>query len=126
MLTLHTILFVADQAKSTEFYSRVLNLQPDLNVPGMTEFHLSDGAVLGLMPRASAERLFTDKVKIARENLNEKSAELYLLVDEAANYIRRAINEGAVEIDPLQLRDWGHRASYYLDPDGQIIAFAQK
>lgn len=119
-------MFVANQEKSTEFYSRVLNAEPALNVPGMTEFHLSDGAVLGLMPRASAERLFSDKVKIATDNLNEKSAELYLLVDDAAAYIQRAVNAGAVEISPLQMRDWGHQAGYCLDPNGQIIAFAKK
>ena len=126
MITLHTILFVADQAKSTEFYTRVLNAEPALNVPGMTEFHLCDGAVLGLMPRTSAARLFEDSVQIAAENLNEKDAELYLVVDDAATYIERAVNTGAVEISPLQLRNWGHHAGYYLDPDGQIIAFAEK
>ena len=115
-MTLHTILFVADQAKSTEFYSCVLNAKPDLNVPGMTEFHLSDGTVLGLMPRASAEKLFAGNVKIATENLNEKSAELYLLVDDAEAYIQRAISAGAVEIDPLQLRDWGHQSGVLSRP----------
>ncbi len=34
------ILYVADQEKSTEFYSRVLNQKPQLNVPGMTEFEI--------------------------------------------------------------------------------------
>lgn len=126
MITLHTILFVADQAKSTDFYSSVLNIKPGLDVPGMTEFNLSSGAVLGLMPRASAERLFSGTVKIATENLDQKSAELYLLVDDAASYIKRAVHAGAVEIDPLQTRDWGHRAGYCLDPNGQIIAFAEQ
>lgn len=119
-------MFVTDPAKSTEFYSRILNAEPDLNVPGMTEFHLSDGAVLGLMPRTSAERLFNGRVMIAQEKTKEKCAELYLLVDDAATYIHRAVAAGAREISPLQLRDWGHRAGYYLDPDGQIIAFAEK
>jgi len=126
VIILHTILFVADQAKSADFYSRVLNIEPGLDVPGMTEFHLSGGAVLGLMPRASAKRLFSGTVKIAAENLDEKSVELYLLVDDAVSYIRRAVNAGAVEIDPLKMRDWGHRAGYCLDPDGQIIAFAEQ
>lgn len=125
MITAHTILFVADQARSTEFYSRVLGVEPDLNVPGMTEFHVSDGAVLGLMPRSSAARLFADKIKIAQENDFHKAAELYLLVNDAAAYFRRAIEAGANEISPLTLRDWGHRAAYCLDPEGHIIAFAQ-
>lgn len=125
MTTAHTILFVADQARSTEFYSRVLGVQPNLNVPGMTEFHITDGAVLGLMPRVSAARLFADTVKIAAENDFHKAAELYLLVDDAAVYLQRAIESGAREISGLQLRDWGHRVGYCLDPDGHVIAFAQ-
>jgi len=34
------ILFVKDQEKSTSFYKSVLDLEPVLNVPGMTEFEL--------------------------------------------------------------------------------------
>ncbi len=91
----------------------------------MTEFHIADGAVLGLMARASAERLFADSVKIVEENDFKKVVELYLLVNDAAAYLQRAIESGAQEISRLQLRDWGHRAGYCLDPDGHIIAFAQ-
>ncbi len=46
----HFILYVEDQSKSTEFYSKLLNQNPTLNVPGMTEFKLTDNSVLGLMP----------------------------------------------------------------------------
>lgn len=125
MITAHTILFVADQVKSAEFYSRVLTIEPRLNVPGMTEFEIANGAILGLMPRDSAGRLFGNKVKIVGEGDVGKSAELYLLVDDAAAYFQRAIEAGAREISPLTLRDWGHRAGYCLDPDGHIVAFAQ-
>lgn len=125
MITAHTILFVADQAKSTEFYSRVLRVEPVLNVPGMTEFHIADGAVLGLMPRMSAARLFADSINIAKDDDFYKATELYLLVDDAAAYFQRAIEACATEISPLTLRDWGHRAGYCLDPDGHVIAFAE-
>lgn len=125
MITAHTILFVADQARSTEFYSRVLDDEPNLNVPGMTEFRVAPGAVLGLMPRTSAKRLFADKVTIAGEGDVSKSAEFYLLVDDAAAYIQRALEAGAREISPLTLRDWGHRAGYSLDPDGHVVALAE-
>ena len=125
MITAHTILFVADQARSTEFYSRVFDREPDLNVPGMTEFEISSGSILGLMPRDSASRLFGNDVKIVGEGDVGRSAELYLLVDNAAAYLQRAIKAGAREISPLTSRDWGHRAGYCLDPDGHIIAFAE-
>lgn len=125
MIIAHTILFVVDQARSTAFYSRVLGIEPRLNVPGMTEFHLTDGAVLGLMPRDSAARLFADKVEIVDGCDFGKSDELYLLVNDAAGYLQRASEAGAREISPLTLRDWGHLAGYCLDPDGHVIAFAQ-
>lgn len=37
-MIVHTILYVADQNRSTEFYKLVLGFEPQLNVPGMTEF----------------------------------------------------------------------------------------
>ena len=54
----HFILYVADQARSTSFYSAVLAFTPRLNVPGMTAFALpGGGGVLGLMPEAGAALL---------------------------------------------------------------------
>jgi hypothetical protein len=49
----HLILYVANQSISTEFYSRLLNQKPILNVPGMTEFNLSENTILGLMPSSA-------------------------------------------------------------------------
>lgn len=125
MITAHTILFVEDQARSTDFYSRALSIEPRLNVPGMTEFEISIGAILGLMPRDSAARLFADTIEIVDGSAFGKSAELYLLVDDAADYLRRAIENGASEVSPMSPRSWGHLAGYCLDPDGHVIAFAQ-
>ena len=53
----HLIFYVADQCVSTRFYSAMLDLLPRLNVPGMTEFELRDGTILGLMPTAGIKRL---------------------------------------------------------------------
>ena len=63
----HFILYVADQAKATEFYSVVLAMAPTLDVPGMTEFGLSTDAVLGLMPIGGVERLLGVRVSSAAE-----------------------------------------------------------
>ena len=38
----HLILFVASQARAATFYARVLDASPVLDVPGMTEFALSE------------------------------------------------------------------------------------
>lgn len=58
----HFILYVSDQAAATRFYSRILDSEPILNVPGMTEFELSPQSVLGLMPVSGIKRLLGDEL----------------------------------------------------------------
>ncbi|MGD9563130.1 MAG: VOC family protein [Pyrinomonadaceae bacterium] len=118
----HFILFVADQSASTEFYAKALGIAPSLNVHGMTEFEIGD-AVLGLMPRAGAEKLLGPAGAISAEAANR--SETYLVVENALVNHRRAIAAGAVEISAMSERDWGHTAAYSLDPDGHILAFAE-
>jgi len=36
----------------------------------------------------------------------------------------RAAEAGAVELSPLQPRDWGYRMAHALDPDGFVLAAA--
>ncbi len=116
----HFILYVADQKASTAFYSSVLRIEPQLIVPGMTEFALGKETVLGLMPFASVSRLLGLDLAIN----GEPRVEVYLLVDEPEVYHERALSAGAREISPFQARDWGHTAAYSIDKDGNVIAFA--
>lgn len=122
----HFILYVRDQVLSAAFYERVLGRTPRLNVPGMTEFELSTGAVLGLMPEAGIERLLGPALPDVRRGDRPPRAELYLVVDSAAAGHARALTAGAVELDAVRPRDWGHLAGYSLDPDGHVLAFAQE
>ena len=122
----HFILYVADQAHSTEFYSAVLGVEPTLNVPGMTEFAIGEETVLGLMPEGGAVRLFGDKITRPTPAGISPRAEIYLVVDDPEAFHLRAIDAGSREISPLQARDWGHEAAYSLDPDGYVIAFARE
>lgn len=122
---IHMILYVSDQAKSTEFYSAVLAGKPDLDVPGMTEFHLEAGVILGLMPCAGIKRLLGEQLPDPSKAHGTPRAEVYLVVDNAAVFFERALKEGAKELSPLMERDWGHRAAYCLDLDGHVLAFAE-
>lgn len=122
--TSHVILYVADQARATAFYTAVLAAAPRLNVPGMTEFALPGGAVLGLMPEAAIERLLGPKLPSPSAARGVPRVELYLVLPEAASYHARALAAGAIELSPLSERSWGHRAAYSLDPDGHVLAFA--
>ncbi len=122
--TTHLILYVADQARSTTFYTVVLGITPALNVPGMTEFTLNEGVILGLMPEEGINRLLGPSLPDPRQARGIPRAELYLRVDRPENYHRRALAAGATELSPLLLRDWGDTAAYSLDLDGHVIAFA--
>jgi catechol 2,3-dioxygenase-like lactoylglutathione lyase family enzyme len=120
----HLVLYVRDQAVSTQFYSRVLAQEPTLNVPNMTEFALPGGAVLGLMPEAAIKRLLGAALPDPTAARPASRAELYLLVGDPSAYHERALGAGARELSPLLSRDWGHRAAYSLDPDNHVLAFA--
>lgn len=121
----HLILYVADQTRSAEFYARVLNDAPSLDVPGMTEFTLSDHTVLGLMPAAGIQRLLGERLPDPARAAGIPRAELYLRVANPLEYHRRALAAGGTELSELADRDWGDRVAYSLDPDGHVLAFAE-
>lgn len=87
----HFILYVRDQVQSAAFYARVLDMVPSLNVPGMTEFTLNDGAILGLMPDAGAQRLLGAGSPDITQGHGIPRAELYLVVDSAQTFHLRAL-----------------------------------
>lgn len=120
----HLILYVADQARSRAFYSAVLGSPPRLDVPGMTEFELPGGAVLGLMPDCAIERLLGPVLPKPSTARGVPRAELCLLVDDPAAFHARALAVGAAELSPLSRRSWGHAAAYSLDPDAHVLVFA--
>ncbi len=125
MTAVHLILYVSDQRRSTSFYARTLGMVPRLDVPGMTEFALPGGAVLGLMPEAGIRRLLGAALPDPAGAGGAPRAELYLVVRDAAGSHAAALAAGARELSPLAPRDWGARVAYALDPDGHVIAFAE-
>jgi catechol 2,3-dioxygenase-like lactoylglutathione lyase family enzyme len=123
-MTLHAILYVADQEASAHFYRAVLASEPRLDVPGMTEFDVG-GAVLGLMPEAGIRRLLGEGLPDPAAARGVPRAEVYLLVDDPAAYHARALEAGGRELSALAVRDWGHEVAYSLDFDGHVLAFAR-
>ena len=124
--TANFILYVKDQARSTAFYTQALGCRPTLDVPGMTEFTLSETCVLGLMPEAGIKRLLGEGLPDPAQGRSIPRAELYLRVPDALACHQRALAAGATELSPLAARDWGDRAAYSLDPDGHVLAFAEQ
>ncbi|SDR97485.1 VOC family protein [Agrococcus carbonis] len=121
----HLVLYVEDQARARDFYGAVLGAGPRLDVPGMTEFALPGGAVLGLMPEAGIRRLLPAMPDPAAA-AGVPRAELYLLVDAPERRLEAAVAAGATELSAVQPRDWGDAAGYCLDLDGHVLAFASR
>ena len=125
MIKAHFILYVQDQVRSTSFYSRTLGLEPSLNVPGMTEFMLSQDCILGLMPQAAIRNLLGEHLPDPAAGNGIPRAELYLLVEQPQAYHQRALASGGTQLSAFAPRSWGHSAAYSLDPDGHVLAFAE-
>jgi predicted acetyltransferase len=121
----HFILYVKDQGHSRDFYSSALSAKPILDVPGMTEFILPGGAVLGLMPEDGIKKLLGNSIAHPGEARRIARSELYLRVPSPADYHTRALTAGAKELSPLQNRSWGDIAAYSEDPDGHVLVFAK-
>ncbi|MBX7224468.1 MAG: VOC family protein [Chitinophagales bacterium] len=120
------ILYVVNQQQSTRFYTDLLRLQPSLNVPGMTEFILSSNCKLGLMPNNGIAKILQDKTPHPDDGNGIPRCELYLLVDQLEAFYEQALAAGAVLVSEMEDRNWGDRTCYFMDPDGHIIAFAEK
>ncbi|MBS1493328.1 MAG: lactoylglutathione lyase [Bacteroidetes bacterium] len=120
------ILYVANQEKSKEFYKTLLNKEPSLDVPGMTEFLLEENCKLGLMPNDGIVKILDKKIRHPSEGVGIPRCELYLSFENSVEVFQRAIIAGAKEISPIENRNWGDTVGYLSDADGHIIAIVQK
>ena len=120
------ILFVQNQTASRDFYKSLLRRDPSLDVEGMTEFELMHNCKLGLMPNRGAGRILSNKALDPASGIGIPRCELYLTVDDVALEYANATDCGARLISPISSRDWGDTVCYFADPDGHIIAFAQR
>lgn len=122
----HFILYVENQDRSRCFYSQVLGIEPRLHVPGMTEFALPSGGVLGLMPESGIKALLGPALPDPSLAAGSPRAEVYMVVEDPQAQHSRALAAGAKELSPLLPRSWGHVAAYSLDPDNHVLAFAAR
>jgi uncharacterized glyoxalase superfamily protein PhnB len=121
-----TILYVSNQEASSKFYENIFRQPPSLNVPGMTEFIVSDNCKIGLMPNEGIAKILSEKTPHPETGNGIPRCELYFYVENIQLEFDNAISIGAKLISPITDRDWGERVCYFADPDGHIIAFAEK
>lgn len=123
---IETILYVNDQQESTNFYLKLFRQNPDLNVPGITEFKLAENCKLGLMPNKGIAKILSNKTPHPDIGNGIPRCELYFYVENIELEFENAINIGAKLISEIKDQDWGDKVCYFADIDGHIIAFAQK
>lgn len=120
------ILYVDDQEASSRFYQKLFRRKPELNVPGMTEFHISQNCKIGLMPNNGIARILDGKTPHPASGNGIPRCELYFCVENIRLEFDNALLSGAKLISPISDRDWGDKVCYFADIDGHIIAFAEK
>ena|SRR5690606_35947244 len=122
---IHIILYVDNQEKSKIFYAKLLRSEPVLDVPGMTEFQITENSKLGLMPNSGIRKILQNKTPDPASGNGIPRCELYLYAEDLEKEFENALNCGAQLISPIENRDWGDQVCYFADADGHIIAFAK-
>lgn len=125
-MTCNFILYVRDQETSMRFYQAVLGQQPHLHIPGMTEFRILEGCVLGLMPETGIKRLLGEAIEDSEKTNGIARAEVNLSIQNPNVFLERALAAGGRLLSPLEPRNWGDTAGYVADPDGHVVAFASR
>ncbi|MBI9033981.1 MAG: lactoylglutathione lyase [Bacteroidales bacterium] len=120
------ILYCRDQQISRDFYSIVLDQCAVLDVPGMTEFQLTETVKLGLMPESGIKKILEDKTPDPASGNGIPRCELYMYTEHPEEVIERALRAGAKLISEIQPRNWGDSVGYLADPDGHVVAVAVK
>lgn len=92
----------------------------------MTEFQLAENCKLGLMPNNGIAKILSGKTPHPEQGNGIPRCELYLYVEDIETEFDNAVKTGAKLISPVKSMDWGDKVCYFADPDGHIIAFAEK
>lgn len=120
------ILYVNNQESSSRFYEAIFRTKPTLEVPGMTEFTLSETLKIGLMPNNGIAKIITPATLHPEKGNGIPRCEFYFYVENIELEFQNALQAGAKIISGIENRNWGDRVCYFADLDGHIIAFAEK
>ena len=120
------IIYVDNLEKSKLFYELLFSIKPIIDEPGMSEFELPDGSIIGIMPNSSLEKFFGKEFEQQKNRKALPQTEFYFLVEDALSLHNRAIQLGATEIREFSEMDWGDKVAYSINHDGHIFGFAEK
>lgn len=120
------IIYVSNQEKSKRFYAEILDSDPILDVPGMTEFFLLENVTLGIMPEDGIAKIICPVLPNPKIANGIPRCEIYLKVENPALRLKKAIYMGGKKISEPLKREWGDEVAYVSDLDGNVIAFAKE
>jgi predicted enzyme related to lactoylglutathione lyase len=121
------IFAVEDLSRSLEFYERAFAWprNPRIDFANYVDLHPPDGGSLGLYERdgfaatVGAEPADTPAGRVP-------PAYLYVRVDDASATVSALEAAGGRSLSPLTTREWGEDAAWFADPDGNVVAIAQR
>lgn len=120
------VLAVSDVARATHFYTAVFGWKREVDAPVYAELPTGAGARLGLYVRMGfARNPGAEPPELPRAGAISP-AELYVRCDDAAGTLARVPAAGGRLLSPLSSRDWGETVGYAADPDGHVVAVAQR
>jgi predicted enzyme related to lactoylglutathione lyase len=118
-----TILAVTDLERSVDFYTSAFGWPVRVTVPAYVEFELPDGNGLGLY-RREAFAGNTGQEPHAVPAGATTGTEIYLRCADLEAGARRVEEAGGRILSPAAPRDWGDVATYFADPDGNVLVLA--
>jgi catechol 2,3-dioxygenase-like lactoylglutathione lyase family enzyme len=102
--------------RSCAFYENVLACSADDTVPSRLYFHCGD-VIMALIDW---------ETEGGGRPFQATPDDLYFATGDLHAVHGRAVAAGAHEVSPIELRPWGERSFYCLDPDGNKLCFVDE
>jgi catechol 2,3-dioxygenase-like lactoylglutathione lyase family enzyme len=127
LLDVQVIFAVGDLARSLHFYEQAFGWPRNerIDYANYVELHPPDGGTVGLFERRGYEEL-VGAPPVELGNGHVSSAYLYVRVPVLEETVARLEAAGARLLSPAADRSWGERAAWFSDPDGNVVAVAQR
>lgn len=119
------ILAVHDLAGSVRFYREAFDWPLAVDEPAYAEFE-TGGFRLGLYQREGYRRNFETAAVAEHPGEGVTATEIYLYSESVEATFERLRKAGARVLSPAAQRPWGDRCAYVSDPDGNVIAVAER
>jgi catechol 2,3-dioxygenase-like lactoylglutathione lyase family enzyme len=124
---MQVIFAVGDLARSLQFYEQAFGWPRNerIDYANYVELHPPDGGSLGLFEREGYAGL-VGAPPVELGNGHVSPSYLYVRVPELDETVARLEAAGARLLSPAADRSWGERAAWFADPDGNVVAVAQR